>query len=84
MGRCFGDFAFSSAHGTIKLELYGQMFWRFCLFIRPRHNQASIVWADVLAILKIIRLKPLLLLNIERNSSRNAKAFLEARYIRQM
>ena len=48
VGGCIGIFAISSAHGTMKLELCGQMYWYFRHFICPRHNEAWISQADVL------------------------------------
>ena len=51
VGRCIVVLVISSAHHSLKLELYGQMYWHFFHFIRPPLIEAWIVWADVLVFL---------------------------------
>ena len=51
MGIYFSTFAILYAHHSLKLELYGHIFWYFCYFICPLLIEAWIVWAYILALL---------------------------------
>ena len=51
MGIYFGTFAILYAHHSLKLELYGHIFWCFCYFICPLLIEAWIVWAYILVLL---------------------------------